>query len=137
MFAILFAVKKWQHFLMGRHFTIRTDHKPLKYLMEQKVTTPSQHLWLSQLMAYDFDITYKQGSENGAADALSRVPSHELLCLAISSVSADLNKQICNSYAGDPGLQKIIKELTQNPASHMNFTWEKGLLRRKGKVVVG
>ena len=59
MFAILFAVKKWQHFLMGRHFTIRTDHKPLKYLMEQKVTTPSQHLWLSQLMAYDFDITYK------------------------------------------------------------------------------
>ena len=129
MFAILFAVKKWQHFLMGRHFTIRTDHKPLKYLMEQKVTTPSQHLWLSQLMAYDFDITYKQGSENGVADALSRVPSQELLCLAISSVSADLNEQICNSYAGDPGLQKIIKELTQNPASHMNFTWEKGLLR--------
>ena len=26
MFAILFAVKKWQHFLRGRHFIIRTDH---------------------------------------------------------------------------------------------------------------
>ena len=41
MLAILFVVKKWHYFLMGRHFVIRTDHKPLKHLMEQKVTTPS------------------------------------------------------------------------------------------------
>ena len=44
MFAILFAVKKWQHFLRGRHFIIRIDHQPLKYLLEQKITTPSQHI---------------------------------------------------------------------------------------------
>ena len=34
-------------------------------------------------------------------------------------------------------MQKIIRELTHDPASHVNFTWEEGLLRRKGKVVVG
>ena len=43
MLAILFAVKKWHYFLVSRHFIIRTDHQPLKYLMEQKITTPSQH----------------------------------------------------------------------------------------------
>ena len=42
-------------------------------------------------MAYDFDIVYKKASENGAADALSRIPSHELLCLGLSSVSSSLN----------------------------------------------
>ena len=26
MFAVLFAVKKWHHFLIGRHFIIKTDH---------------------------------------------------------------------------------------------------------------
>ena len=75
MFAVLFAVKKWHHFLIRRHFIIKTDHQPLKYLLEQKVVTPSQHVWLAQLMAYDFEIMYKKGSENRVADALSRVPS--------------------------------------------------------------
>lgn len=43
MFAILFAVKKWEKYLMGRHFIIRTNHQPLKFLMNQKLTTPSQY----------------------------------------------------------------------------------------------
>ena len=34
MFAILFAMKKWHFYLVGRHFIIRTDHQPLKYLVE-------------------------------------------------------------------------------------------------------
>ena len=33
MFAILFIVKKWHHFLIGRHFIIRTDYKPFKHLL--------------------------------------------------------------------------------------------------------
>ena len=41
MMAILFAVKKWHYFLVGRHFIIKTDHQPLKYMLEQKVTTLS------------------------------------------------------------------------------------------------
>ena len=137
MFAILFAVKKWHYFLMGRHFTIRTDHQPLKYLLEQKLTTPSQHVWLAQLMTYDFDITYKKGSENRVADALSRIPSHEIFSLALSSVSLSLNHQILSSYEKDVGLQKIIQVLTHSLESHSNFTWDRGELRRKGRLVVG
>ena len=34
MTRILFAIKKWRQYLLGREFFIRTDHKPLKYLLE-------------------------------------------------------------------------------------------------------
>ncbi|GKF27589.1 hypothetical protein Tco_0093931 [Tanacetum coccineum] len=38
--------------------------------------------WLPKLMKYDYEVMYKKGSENGAADALSRVGnSIELLSI--------------------------------------------------------
>ena len=111
MLAIQFTVEKWYYFLVGRHFVIRKDHKPLKHLMEQKVTTPSQHTWLAQLMAYDFEIGYKKGKDNRAADALSRVQSHNISYMALSFVSPILYQQILQTYANDEDIQKILREI--------------------------
>lgn len=33
-FAILFAIKKWHHYLVGRHFIIKTYHQALKHLFD-------------------------------------------------------------------------------------------------------
>ena len=37
MRAIVEAVLKWRQYLLGRHFTIRTDHKSLRELLTQVV----------------------------------------------------------------------------------------------------
>ena len=42
MLAILAAIKKWSSYLVGRHFKIKIDHQSLKFLLDQKTTTPAQ-----------------------------------------------------------------------------------------------
>ena len=70
--AIVKAIRKWRPYLLGKAFTVRTDHKALKYLMKQRITTPAQARWLPKILGYDYVIEYKKGKENQGADTLSR-----------------------------------------------------------------
>lgn len=67
---------------------MKTNQKALKYLLDQRLHTDSQ--WLSKLLPFDFEIQYKKGKENVAADSLSRVDDAELMALMVSYVQADL-----------------------------------------------
>ncbi|KAA8546866.1 hypothetical protein F0562_003295 [Nyssa sinensis] len=73
MLAIVQAIRTWHPYLLGRKFYIQTNHRSLKYLMEQCIVMPEQQKWVSNLLGYDYEITYKSKRENSAADALSRV----------------------------------------------------------------
>lgn len=75
LWAITDAVQKWRHYLWGNEFTIRTYHRSLKNLLAQPIQTPEQQFFLTKLLGYKFHIEYKKGKENGAVDALSRMPS--------------------------------------------------------------
>jgi hypothetical protein len=66
---------------------IKTDHQSLKYLLEQRLTTPSQARWLPKIMGFDYSIQYRKGKENQGADALSRVAAAQLH--AISALITD------------------------------------------------
>ena len=70
---VVLAAEKWRPYLLGRHFVIKTDHYSLKYLMEQKITTTFQSKWLSKLMGYDYEVSYKKGKENVVANGLFRM----------------------------------------------------------------
>ncbi|XP_050895185.1 uncharacterized protein LOC127101785 [Lathyrus oleraceus] len=74
MFAITSVVKKWRHYLLGRHFRIYTDQKSLRGMFLQTIQTPTQQKWLTKLLGFDYEILYTPGRSNVVADALSRIP---------------------------------------------------------------
>ena len=81
--AIIEAVEYWHHYLYGRKFTIRTDHKPLKYINTYKRTNTRVMNWAMRLNQYEFDIGYIKGETNQEADFLSRNPSFEVNVLSL------------------------------------------------------
>ena len=87
-------------------------------------------------MRYSYEIQYKSGKENLAADALSRVPGAEVLCMAISSIESQLIDDIKASWQLDSILKQHLLQLQQG-LSVPHFSLVNGLLRRKGKLVVG
>ena len=72
LLSLVTAVTKWKHYLEGHHFIIHTNRQSLKYLLEQRITTPLQQKWLTKLLGLSYEIHYKTGRDNLAADALSR-----------------------------------------------------------------
>ncbi|CAM8925392.1 unnamed protein product [Rhodiola kirilowii] len=137
LMAVVHAVQTWSSYLTHKPFVIKTDQRSLKYLIEQKVTTPFQHMWLSKLMGYSFEIQYKQGKENFAADALSRVTGSELLHIVLSQAHHGFYDSVKLLWQTDPHLRKIISELQVDPSTHAKFTYVKDELRHKGKLVIG
>ncbi|KFD69399.1 hypothetical protein M514_18271 [Trichuris suis] len=78
--ASISGVKKFHHFLYGRHFTLVTDHKPLLDLFSPSKVTPdiiSRRMlrWSIMLNAYSYKLVHKPGIRLGNADALSRLPN--------------------------------------------------------------
>jgi hypothetical protein len=81
--AIVYALKMWQHYLMGKRFELRTKHCALKYLFVQPSLNAIQRRWLELLSENGFEIKHIIGKENKVADALIR-RMHEMHVATIS-----------------------------------------------------
>lgn len=75
LLAMKLALEEWRHWLEGANhqFTILTDHKNLEYLRSAKHLNPRQAPWALFFTRFNFIVTYRPGSKNGKADALSRL----------------------------------------------------------------
>ncbi|KAL0152686.1 hypothetical protein M9458_052409 [Cirrhinus mrigala] len=75
LLAIKLALDEWRHWLEGAQFpfTVITDHKNLQYLRGAKRLNPRQARWSLLFTRFNFHISYRPGTKNTKADALSRV----------------------------------------------------------------
>ncbi|KAA0033667.1 transposon Tf2-1 polyprotein isoform X1 [Cucumis melo var. makuwa] len=132
---VVLSVQRWRHYLLGRKFSILSDQKALKFLLEQREVQPQFQKWLTKLLGYDFEILYQLGLLNKAADALSRVEPrielHEMTTSGIVDISV-----VCEEVDKDEKLQQIVAKLKKEQEVGGKFEWENGRLLYKGRLVL-
>ena len=64
----------FKEYLMYVPFVVRTDNNPLTYVLPMPNLDATGHRWVGALASFQFELEYQKGTDNGAADTLSRVP---------------------------------------------------------------
>ena len=86
---------------------VQTDNNPLTYVLMMPNLDATGHRWIGTLASFQFELEYQKGADNGAADALSRVPiSHSQ-----ETVQSLLEGAILG--AANRGEVKVSKELLE------------------------
>ena len=78
LLAVCFSIERLSRFLKGRHFIIRTDHKPLLGVLRNESFSSDRLSRLAvRLLDYTFDIEYVKGEDN-FTDYLSRATMEDI-----------------------------------------------------------
>ena len=72
LYALVRALKTWEHYLVSKEFVIHSDHESLKYLKGQHKLNKCHAKWMEFLEQFPYVIKYKKGSTNIVVDALLR-----------------------------------------------------------------
>lgn len=74
LLAIYYFCQHFKHYLYGRRFLLRTDHKAITFMLTTKKPITQQfQTWINFLSGLDIDIVYRKGDNHVNADALSRL----------------------------------------------------------------
>ena len=77
LLAVISFMKQFRPYLLGRHFTLRTDHGSLTWLSNFREPDGQLARWITSLQEYDFSVEHRQGRSHNNADALSRCPYNQ------------------------------------------------------------
>src|SRR3954447_2301276 len=72
--AVVWATKKFRHYLIGAPFKLITDHSALRHIFNMEQPSSLFARWIMKLAEFDIDVVVKPGKQITNADALSRTP---------------------------------------------------------------
>lgn len=152
--AIFFGVKKFQQYLLGNAFVLRTDHKPLLAIFGEHRGIPVMaasrlQRWAFFLSGFNYSIQYINGISNQPADYLSRAPLLAVEDPAHSEVEVGtyLNfiegfqapidaKLIRSETLRDPQLKIILDYVNSGWPEHMNQDELKSFYTKRNELTV-
>jgi len=102
---MIFGIKHYRQYLLGRKFVIRSDHAALSYLMTAKDLIGQQARWVDLMSEFDYTIQHRAGVLNGEVDTAELTPfSKYCVSSAVSTVvSATGTSATPSTCQMDPG----------------------------------
>ncbi|XP_046862179.1 uncharacterized protein LOC124455579 [Xenia sp. Carnegie-2017] len=92
--AIIEAVRKWQHFLAGRHFTLKTDQQSVAFMFDNRRRTKVKNNkiqdWRLELASFSYTIKYRPGKDNAAPDSFTRAFTASIPAASLTEIHAAL-----------------------------------------------
>jgi hypothetical protein len=107
--AMVYALQKFRHYLLGAHFKMFTYHSTLKYLVNKPVLGGRICRWILLFQEYDFEIVVKPGRMNKGPDHLSRLEHREELTSLEDTLS---NAQLLAIRKVDDHFAEIVQFLS-------------------------
>ena len=77
LLAVVFFLKYFRQYSLGRHFLLRTDHAALMWLRRTPEPIGQQSRWLELLEEFDFSVEHRPGNKHTNAHALSQRPCRQ------------------------------------------------------------
>ncbi|ODM88297.1 Transposon Ty3-I Gag-Pol polyprotein [Orchesella cincta] len=111
--AVVDAVKKFRPYIEFTHFSIETDHQALCWLKRLKEPTGRLARWSLELQGFDYEVVYRTGASNRAADALSRAAS--LYLIDVNSISVEDIRTAQTSDALLGGITHYLRNRSTRP----------------------
>ena len=118
--AVVWGCDRLSEYLIGKRFSVMTDHLPLVALYGEKPIdqlTPRLQTFRLRLLRYDFDTKYLPGKSNFVADFLSRAPVSKPLESDIDfvqEVCSFSNYYVSDTMHSDLSLQEVRAKLNQD-----------------------
>ena len=75
--AVVYACKKFRHYLLGYQIIFHMDHDSLKYLVNKPDLSGRIARWILLLQEFNYEVVVKSGKSNSNADYLSRQRGEE------------------------------------------------------------
>lgn len=72
LLAVVWATAQFRCYLLGRTFTLQTDHSALKWMLRLKDPSARLTRWALRLAEFSYEVVHRPGLKHQHADALSR-----------------------------------------------------------------
>lgn len=163
--AIIHGSKKFFQYIVGRHFYLLTDHKPLLGVFGEEKNLPEMvdvkyQRWAEHMTTFNYTMKYVESKKN-IADYVSRLPIHNtdedilqsekeknIIGLIQEAIPIDMD-EVRRELENDEILQEVIKEINSIKRGHLvkkgvnwftqnkeEFALENGILMRGMRVVM-
>jgi len=83
LLATVYFVRYFKQYLLGRPFTVRTEHSALTWLRRTRELIGQNARWFTILEEYQYSVLHRSGWKHNSADSISRHPRlNKPICMA-------------------------------------------------------